>query len=511
MRRPAVYLIGAGPGDPGLMTVHGLECLRAADAVVYDHLVPRRLLRHAPPDAELIDVGKASPQPMAQDAICYLLAEKARDGKIVARLKWGDPFVFDRGGEEAFFLHEQGVPFEVVPGVPAAVAVPAYAGVPVTYPGGGDTITMIRGHEDESQTLPAVDWASLARLNGTVVCYAGARQLPLLLEALRSNGWPADGQAVIVYSGTLPQQETVSGTIAELLDRLRVQPRHAPATLVVGRVVGLRPHLRWFDSRPLFGRRVLVTRPRNQALELVSRLTLLGADTIEAPLIRIEPPQDLGPLQEAAAAPDAFDWIVFTSTNAVDAFMKALLEGDGDVRTMKGPRLCAVGTGTADRLARYGIKVDLLPGEFKSEALAAAIMAAGPVNGARVLLPRANIGREVVADQLRRAGAVVTDVVAYRTVLNDTPRAGEPDVYKLLLEGFVDVVTFASPSAARSFVKLYGAEPAADLLEHTVVAVIGPATAEATRQLGLPVTIQPDTYTIAALVDAIVAHFARGR
>jgi len=347
-------------------------------------------------------------------------------------------------------------------------------------------------------------------LNGTVVCYAGAHQLPLLLEALRSNGWPADGQAVIIYSGTLPQQETVSGTIAELLDGLRTRPRHAPATVVVGRVVGLRPHLRWFDSRPLFGRHVLVTRPRDQAGELVGRLTLLGADTIEAPLIRIEPPEDLAPLREAAAAPDAFDWIVFTSTNAVDAFMKALLEGDGDVRTMKGPRLCAVGTGTADRLARYGIKVDLLPGEFRSEALVAAIMAAGPANGARVLLPRANIGRDVVADQLRHAGAVVTDVVAYRTVLNDTPRAGEPDVYKLLLEGRIDVVTFASPSAARSFVKLYGAEPAADLLEHAVVAVIGPATAEATRQLGLPVTIQPATYTIAALVDAIAAHFAQG-
>ena len=508
MRRPAVYLIGAGPGDPGLMTVHGLECLRAADAVVYDHLVPRRLLTHARADAELIDVGTASPQPMAQEAICYLLAEKAREGKIVARLKWGDPFVFDRGGEEALFLHEQRVPFEVVPGLPAAIAVPAYAGVPVTYPGGGDTITLIRGHEDESRTLPAVDWASLARLGGTVVCYAGAHQLPLLLDALRSNGWPADDQAVVVYDGTLPHQETVAGTVAELLDGLREHPRRAPATLVVGRVVGLRPHLRWYDARPLFGRRVLVTRPREQAVELVDRLTILGADAIEAPLIRIEPPEDPGPLRDAAEAPDAFDWIVFTSTNAVDAFMKALLEGEGDVRMLKGPRLCAVGAGTAEKLGHYGIKVDLVPGEFRSEALVAALMAAGPVDGARVLLPRANIGREVVVDLLRQAGAVVTDVVAYRTILNDTPRADAPDVYKLLLEGRIDVVTFASPSAARSFVRIYGAEPAADLLKNTVVAVIGPATAEVTRHLGLPVTIQPSTYTIAALVDAIAAHYA---
>ena len=508
MRRQVVYLIGTGPGDPGLITVHGLECLRAADVVVYDHLVPRRLLKHARKDVELIDVGTASPQPMAQEAICYLLAEKAREGKMVARLKWGDPFVFDRGGEEALFLHEQRVPFEVVPGIPAGIGVPAYAGVPVTYPGGGDTITLIRGHEDESRTLPDIDWASLARLDGTVVCYAGAYQLPLILQALHSSGWPADGQAVIVYDGTLPHQETVSGTIAELLDGLREHPRRAPATLVVGRVVGLRPHLRWYDARPLFGRRVLVTRPREQAVELVDRLTILGADAIEVPLIRIAPPDDLGPLMEAAAAPDAFDWIVFGSMNAVDAFMKALLDGGRDVRMLKGPRLCAVGTGTAEKLAHYGIKVDLVPGEFRAEAVVAALAAAGPLDGSRVLLPRSDIGREVVADELRQAGAVVTEVVAYRTLLDDTPREGDPDVYGLLLEGRVDVLTFASPSAVRSFARIYGAEPAADLLKHTVVASIGPVTTEAARQLDIPVTIQPPIHTIASLVDAIVAYYA---
>ena len=508
MKRPAVYLIGAGPGDPGLMTVRGLECLRAADVVVYDHLVPRRLLKHAREDVELIDVGTAAPQPTAQEAISYLLAEKAREGKIVARLKWGDPFVFDRGGEEALFLAEQRVPFEVVPGIPAGIAVPAYAGVPVTYPGAGDTITLVRGYEGESRTLPDIDWASLARLGGTVVCYAGAHQLPLMLEALRSRGWPADGPAVVVYNGTLPDQETVSGTIGELLDGLRENPRRVPATLVVGRVVGLRPHLRWYDARPLFGRRVLVTRPREQAAELVDRLTALGAGAIEAPLLRIAPPDDLGPLRDAAAAPDAFDWIVFTSANAVDAFMKTLLEGDRDIRWLKGPRLCAVGAVTAEKLSQYGIKVDLVPGEFRAEAVVAALTAAGPVDGMRVLLPRADIGREVVADQLRQAGAVVTDVVAYRTILDDTPHEGDPDVYGLLLEGRIDVVTFASPSAVRGFVKIYGAEPAADLLKNTVVGVIGPVTADVARQLGIPVTIQPSTYTIAALVDGIVAHYA---
>ena len=507
MKHPAVYLIGAGPGDPRLITVHGLDCLRSADVVIYDHLVAARLLKYARRDAELIDVGTASPQEMAQEAISYLLAEKAREGKLVARLKWGDPFVFDRGGEEALFLHEQRVPYEVVPGLPAGIAVPAYAGVPVTYPGAGDTVTLLRGHEDESRTAPDIDWVSLARLGGTVVCYAGAQQLPRVLEALVSNGWPADEDGVIVYNGTLPTQETLAGTLTELLENIRVNPRREPATLVVGHVVGFRDHLRWFDARPLFGRRVLVTRPREQAAELVDRLSALGAEPIEAPMIRIMPPEDLGPLRRAAAEPDAFDWIVFTSANAVDAFMAVLLNGDRDIRALKGPHLCAVGTGTAEKLAQYGIKVDLVPDEFRAEAVVAALAARLTLDGARVLLPRADIGREVVAEQLRAAGALVTDVVAYRTVLEDTHREGDPDIYRMLLEGRIDVVTFTSASAVRNFAKVYGRDQAADLLKSTAVAAIGPVTADAAAQLAINVTIQPATYTIPGLVDAIAAHY----
>jgi uroporphyrinogen III methyltransferase/synthase len=508
MKRPAVYLIGAGPGDPRLMTVYGMDCLRTADVIVYDHLVPRRLLKDARRDAELIDVGTtARPQPMAQEAISYLLAEKAREGKIVARLKWGDPFVFDRGGEEALFLHEQGVPFEVVPGLPAGIAVPAYAGVPVTYPGGGDAITLVRGFEDERRTPPDIDWASLARLDGTTVCYAGAHQLPRILEAL-VHTWPVGTRAVLVYDGTLPSQETVTGTLQELLDGVKQNARRAPATLVVGRVVSFREHLRWYDARPLFGKRVLVTRPREQAAELVDRLAALGAEAIEAPMIRIAPPDDEGPLREAAADPNAFDWIVFTSANAVHAFMEALFAGGQDVRALKGPRLCGVGPGTAEKLAEYGIKVDLLPEEYRAESVVLSIAERGAIEGARVLLPRADIGREVIGAELRAAGAVVTDVVAYRTLLEDTQREDDPDVYGQLLEGRIDVVTFTSGSAVRNFAKIYGAEQAADLLKNAVVAVIGPVTADAARQLGIPVTVRPATYTIPALVDAIAAHYA---
>jgi len=511
MKNPAVYLIGTGPGDPGLITVHGLECLRSADVVIYDHLVPIRLLKHARPGAELIDVGSAARQPMAQEAISLLIAEKAREGSLVARLKRGDPFVFDRGGEEALFLHENGIPFEVVPGIPLGIGVPAYAGVPVTYPGGGDTITLVRGYEDESRTPPDIDWASLAKLEGTVVCYAGAQQLPRMLDAIQANGWDSDGQAVIVYNGTLTSQETVSGTMKDLLERVREHPRRGPAILVVGRVVGFRDHLRWFDARPLFGKRVLVTRPRDQAAEMVDRLTVLGAEAIEAPMIRIMPPNDPDPLLRAAANAGAFDWIVFTSANAVESFMTAFLDGTRDIRSLNGPRLCTVGSGTAERLARYGIKVDLIPDEFRAEAVVAAMTKDGSITDASVLVPRADIGRDVIAEGLRSAGAVITDVVAYRTVLEEAQQDGGPDIYRMLLDGRIDVVTFTSPSAVRNFSAIYGAEQTIDLLKNTVVAAIGPVTADAATQLGLEVSVVPVVSTIPALVDAIARHVTSGK
>ena len=507
MRRPAIFLIGAGPGDPGLITARGLECLQRADVVLHDRLVHERLLRHARPDAELINVGTAAPQPMAQEAICYLLAEKAREGKVVARLKWGDPFVFDRGGEEALFLHEQGVAFEVIPGVPAGIGVPAYAGVPVTYPGGGDTLTMIRGYEDESKTIPDVDWASIARLEGTIVCYAGAQQLPGILTALVSNGCPSDTAAAIVYNGTLTSQATVAGTLDELLDRVHGNPRRLPAILVVGRVVGFREHLRWFDERPLFGKRILVTRSREQAGELCDAVATLGAEAIEAPMIRIVPPEDMAPLQEAAARAGEFDWIIFTSGNAVEAFMDALLSDGRDMRALSGAKLCTVGTATAARLAAYHLHADLVPDEFRAEGVIAALEATGSLDGATVLLPRADIGREVIADALKKAGAAVTDVTAYRTVLEEVQREGDPDIYGMLLEGKIDVVTFTAGSAVRNFVKVYGEDQAVDLLRNTLVAAIGPVTAQAAEQLGIHVSIQPATYTVPALVDAIAAHY----
>ncbi len=503
--RPIVYLIGSGPGDPGLISTRGARYLAGADVVLYDHLVHPRLLRYPRQEAEKIDLGSASPQALDQEAINYLLVEKAREGKIVARLKWGDPFLFDRGGQEALFLHEHGIPFEVVPGIPAAIGTTSYAGVPLTYPGGGDSVTFVRGHEDESSTAPNVDWASLARLGGTVVCYAGPRQLHEILNALVANGFDPNEPAAIIYDGTLPTQRTTDGTLQELAEMNNLRTK--PAILVVGRVVGLRQHLRWFDERPLFGKRIVVTRSREQAGELVDMLESLGAEPVEAPMIRVEAPDDYGPLDKAVAEAGTYDWIVFTSANGVESFMRRLLAGSGDIRDLKGVKLVAVGPATADRLARQGLKVDLEPAESRAEAIVQALRELGDVSGKRFLLPRADIAREVLPDELRKSGAEVDEVTAYRTVLAEIEREGDPDIYRMLLEKRIDVVTFTSASTVKNFVQIFGAEQAADLLNATKVASIGPVTAEAAEQYGIKTAIMPKQYTVPALVDAIVEHF----
>ena len=502
-----VYLIGAGPGDPGLLTVRGLGCLERADVVLFDHRVNTRVLQHARPDAETIDVGAAAPRPLELEAICYLLAEKAREGRTIARLKWGDPFFFDHGGAEALFLRQQGVPFEIVPGVPVGVAATAYAGIPVTYPDGGDTLTFVRGSEGEGSQPASIDWASLARLDGTIICYAAPGDVGAMLEALVSNGRSADEAAALVYDGTLPTQHTLVGTLGTLGQQAQDAHERRSAILAVGRVAALREHLRWFDARPLFGKRVLVTRARERAGPLVDRLVQAGAEPVQASMIRTEPPDDWGPLDAACGQLERFDWIIFSSAAAVEPFMERLLAGPRDVRALGRTKLCAVGPSTAERLRGYGLKVDLVPHEYRADALLAAIEALGEVGGLSILLPRADIGRELVADALRHRGAAVTDVIAYKTVAADAEREGEPDVYRMLLERRLDVVTFASPSAVRNLVRVLGQEPAADLLRTTLVAAIGPVTAEAAAQYDIHTTIMPAEYTVAGLVDAIVEHF----
>jgi uroporphyrinogen III methyltransferase/synthase len=504
LKRPCVYLVGAGPGDPGLATARALRRLAAADVVVYDRRVDARLLRSARPDAELIDVGPAPSTELAQDAVSLLLVEKAREGKAVVRLVPGDPLVFETGGREALFLREQGVPFEIVPGLPAALGVPGHAGIPITYPGAGDAVVLARA--DEAEGGPRVDWGRVAAVKGTVVVWTGRDQLPAVLRGLLAHGRAPGEPAAFVTAGATPHQRTVSGTLEELARIAREDPPKAPGVLVVGKVVALRDHLRWFDERPLFGRRIVVTRAREQARELSDLLEDLGAEAIEVPVIRVAPLERFDALDRAAAEAGRYDWIVFTSVNGVEAFMQRLLAGPGDVRALGAARLCAIGPATAARIARFGLKVALTPTEYRAEAIVAALRAAGEIAGRRFLLARADIAREALADELRRAGALVTEVAAYRTI--EEPPADAPDVYRLLLDRGIDAVTFTSASTVRAFVRLLGEEAAADLLAKTVVAAIGPVTAEAAARLGIRVDVVPPTYTMPAMVEALVAHFA---
>ena len=506
MTQPCVYIVGAGPGDPSLISVRGRRILESADVVVYDHQVTQALLRAAPRAAEKIDVGPAAPRPLDQEAISILLAEKVRDGKSVVRLKWGDPFVFDSGGKEALLLREQGIPFEIVPGIPAAIGGAAYAGIPITYPGADDVVAFVRGHEGQSEEAPDVNWNGLATLGGTIVCYAGARQIGAIARALVTHGRPADEPAALVYEPTTPSQQTIAGTLATIAASARAD---APALFIIGRVAALREHLRWFDDRPLFGRRIVVTRSREQASELIDMLEERGAEAIAAPTIRIATPEDPAPLDEAIASVASFNWIIFASANAVDSFMSRLTAA-ADARALSGVRVCAVGPSTAACLLRYGVRADLMPAEYRAEALMDALRGTGPLRGKRVLLPRADIARDLLADELRQSGADVTEVVAYRTALAQGDRAEDRDIYRMLLDGQIDAVTFTSASTVRNFAQIHGEDQAADLLNGTVVASIGPVTAEAAQQLGITTTVQPERYTIPDLVNALVAHF-RGR
>jgi uroporphyrinogen III methyltransferase / synthase len=505
-RSGRVFIIGAGPGDPGLVSVRGVRLLAEADVIVYDRAAAGAL-RWARPDAERIEAGAPAEHDTAQDALSMLVAEKARDGEVVARLKWGDAFVFDSGAKEALFLHEQGVPFEVVPGIPSAIGATAYAGIPVTYPGSGDTLVLLRGYEGGADTIPDVDWSALGRLDGTILCHAGGRVVPTVLDALLAHGVAGTETAALIYRGTLPSQQTVTGTLHDLLATVAASPDPEPALIVVGEVASLRDHLRWFDERPLFGRRIVVTRSHEQAQELVELFENLGAQAIEAPTFRLAPPDDPEAVNRAAASVDDYSWLVFESANAVGRFLSALTRGPRDLRALGPVSVCAIGPSTADRLTASGIKPDVVVPEFRVESVAEAIAARGPVVDQRVLLVRPDHLRDVLAETLTRHGAAVTDLVAYRTTTESSDAPAVQDVYRMLLDGKIDAVTFASPTAVRQFAAILGEDQAADLLRATVVATMGPVTAAAAAELGIHTTVMPETFTVEGLVAAVVKYF----
>ena len=490
-RTGTVYLVGAGPGDPGLLTLRGAEVLARADVVVCDYLVNPALLAHAPEGAEQIVIGKHGKKDLTQDEINALLIDRARAGKCVVRLKGGDPFVFGRGGEEAEALSAAGISWEVVPGVTAAVAVPAYAGIPLTHRELAATVAFATGHERWDKEYTGIDWESLAKRTGTVVLFMSVRRLGDNLKKLIDHGRDAQTPAALVEWGTLPRQRVVVGTLTNLAERATAANIAPPALLVVGEVVKLREKLAWLEKRALHGKRVLLLRPRGQG-GVSAQLRELGADVVELPAIRIEPPESTAPLDEALVKLGSYDWIVFTSQNAVSAVFERLGTAHRDARAFGRARICAIGEETARVLREHGVVPDLVPKEAQAEGLVDAF-AAEDVQGRRFLLPRAAEARETFPEALRLRGAHVDVVAAYRTV-----RA------QLTIEGSIDVALFLSGSQVASFFDCFDA----GRLQGAVVAAIGPVTAEALRKRGVTVQVVPRKHSAQALVDALVEHFS---
>ena len=500
-RAGKVYLIGAGPGDPGLFTLKGKRCLEEADVVAYDALANPRLLLHAKPGAELIYVGKRGGEhALPQDEIGNLLVNRARAGKIVVRLKGGDPFVFGRGGEEAEELAAAGIAFEIVPGVTSAVAAPAYAGIPLTHRDFTSTVAFVTGHEDPTKEETSVAWDKIATGIGTLVFFMGVGQLPEIVKRLVEHGRSPETPAAVIRWGTRAEQRVVTGTLATLVDRSAgVKP---PALIVVGEVVALREKLRWFEDKPLFGRRILVTRAREQASAFSQRLEAAGAEVIEFPTIQIEPPESWAPLDAAIARIREYQWVIFTSANGVRHFWDRLHNAGRDARDLFGITVCAIGPATAAALLDRGVRADVVPPEFKAEALAEALGREG-MRGARVLLARAAEAREVLPAELTRGGATVDVVPAYRTVRN---AANAEELRAMLRDGKIDAVTFTSSSTVRYFLELVGPE-GIERLRGVVVASIGPITADTAARHGITSDVMPDSYTIPALAEALVRHF----
>jgi uroporphyrinogen III methyltransferase/synthase len=505
-----VYLVGAGPGDPGLLTLRGAECIRRADVVVYDRLAHPDLLLHASTTAEKVYVGKKSAQhTLRQEEINTLIVEHALSGKTVCRLKGGDPLVFGRGGEEAEACVAAGVPFEFVPGVTSAIAAPAYAGIPVTHRDASSSLAVITGHErddrGEAGTREAGaaeqrrDWSKIAYAADTLIFLMGVESISEIAARLIEHGRAGDTPVALVRWGTWPRQETLVSTLEQVGDDVRKAGFTAPAVTVVGEVVRYREALRWFDNRPLFGKRVVVTRAREQASALSGLLRERGAEPIEFPTIRIVPMEDYSCLDAALLDLGKYDWIIFTSANGVTSTFDRLRTAGKDARALAGARVAAIGPATADALRANGVTADFVPSRYVAESVAEE-WPDRDMTGKRILLPRAKEAREFLPDHLREMGAQVDVVAAYQTVRDES---GSREMVELLSERKIDAVTFTSSSTVSNFVESLGAERTPELMRGVTVACIGPITADTARELDLEPRIVADEFTVEGLVDAL--------
>lgn len=500
-RKGKVYIIGAGPGDPGLITVRGIRCLEQADVVVYDYLANEDFLGRARKDTRLIYVGKKSgDHTLPQGEINQILVAEARKGNTVARLKGGDPFIFGRGGEEAEVLREAGVPFEVIPGVTSAIAVPAFAGIPLTHRGYTSTVAFVTGHEDPAKEKSDIDWPKLSGI-GTLVFLMGVKNIANIARNLVMGGKSPETPAALIRWGTTPDQETLTGTLSDIAAKAGKQGFSPPAILVVGEVVSLRQKLDWFETKPLFGRGIVITRPEEQAGEFARLLSAEGARVILFPTIRIEPPERWDDVDRVIGGLDAYHWIIFTSANGVRYFFRRLRETGRDVRDLKGIRICCIGPATAAAVEGMGIRVDIVPDEYISEGVVKAFQGVD-LQGKRVLLPRAREARDVIPEGLANMGASVDVLTVYRTVRSVSRKE---DLQASLDAGKVDVITFTSPSTVIHYKAIM---EEVRLPENVRIACIGPVTAEAAKKHGFPVHIFQETFTISGMVKSLIDYFA---
>ncbi|MCS6976602.1 MAG: uroporphyrinogen-III C-methyltransferase [Gemmatales bacterium] len=492
-----VYLVGAGPGDPALLTLRAVECLAEANLVIYDRLVPQELLRYAPKARTLGVADLPEPHADRHPRVCELMIEAARRGETVVRLKGGDPWIFGRGGEEAAALKAAGIEYEVVPGVTAALAAATASGIPLTERNLASSVTLVTGHECPGKT-PTVDWASLARLPGTLAIYMGLSRLPEIFATLITHGKPAACPAACVEWAGTNRQRTVVGTLSDLPERVRVAGLSGPVIILIGHVVALRDQLQWFERRPLFGVSVIVTRPRHQAAEMIRRFEQLGARVFHQPVVEIGPPPDPTAVDAALDRLHEFDWLVFTSANGVSAFLDRLLQRGQDLRRLGGLRLAAIGSQTAAALERYHLRPDYTPEEFTSESLASGLVA--HVRQKRVLLARADRGRETLLETLRELCSV-QQVAAYS---QRDVESLEPHVAEILRSQEAIVVTLTSSNIARGFLRMIGPELRAAVGKRIHLASISPVTSAAIREAGCPVSAEAKKYTSEGLIEAVV-------
>jgi uroporphyrinogen III methyltransferase/synthase len=499
-----VYLVGAGPGDIGLLTIKGLKCLKKAEVVVYDFHLNAQILNYINHHAEFIYAGKrGGHHTIEQEDINKILVQKAKEGKIICRLKGGDPFIFGRGGEEAEVLSKEGIEFEVVPGVSSSIAAPAYAGIPLTHRLYSSSFAVVPGYEDPTKKESSIQWDKLATGVGTIVFLMAVKNIDFICQKLIENGRPPETPTAVIRWGTRADQKTIIGTLKTIPDIIKEKEIKPPAVIVIGEVVKLREHLNWYEKKPLFGQRILITRKYTEEL---SELEELGAEIIEFPTIEIVEPEDHEELDKCIDIINTYNWLIFTSKNAVDFFFKRFFIKDMDIRDLKGIKICAVGSKTASHIKKYGIKVDIIPEKFNAEGLIAVFQNQSDINrqqtlkGLRFLLPRSEIAREILPEKIKELGGEIDTPITYRTI---KPHSHGKRLRRFLKEGKITIATFTSASTFNNFIEIIG-DDARELLKGVAIAVIGPVTAKAVENAGFKVSIIPKESTIESMVKEIL-------